>query len=359
MAEKVLMKGNEAIAEAAIRAGCRYYFGYPITPQTEVSEYMARRMPEVNGYFVQAESEVAAINMVHGAASAGGRAMTSSSSPGIALKQETISYMAGAEVPAVIVNMARGGPGCGSIQGAQGDYFQSTRGGGNGDYNLIVLAPNSVQELADLTVLAFDLADRYRNPVMLLGDGIIGQMMEAVELPPEKTELPDKPWAANGNRTEVKRPRNLIHSVYMVPTELEKHNVRLQQKYAGMTAQEIRWEEIATQDADVVLVAYGISSRICETTVEIGREAGLKVGLLRPITLWPFPYQQISNLAATAKAFLAVEMSAGQMVQDLRLAVNGAAEVRHFGRMGSVVHTSEEILDKVREIMKKGGEKHG
>jgi 2-oxoglutarate ferredoxin oxidoreductase subunit alpha len=347
------MKGNEAIAEAAVRAGCRYYFSYPITPQTEINEYMARRMPEVNGQFIQAESEIAAINMVFGASGAGGRAMTSSSSPGIALKQEGISYLAGSELPAVIINIARGGPGIGSIQGAQSDYFQSVKGGGNGDYHTIVLAPCSAQEYADLTVLAFDLADCWRNPVIVLGDGIIAQMMEPVVLPPFREYVPDKPWAVNGTRKENKRGSNLVHSAYMAPEQLERHNLRLQEKYRKAAAQEARFEEVLTEDAELILVAYGISARICESVVERGREQGIKLGLLRPITLWPFPSAHLRKLAGQTSRFLCVELSAGQMVEDVRLGINGAAQVSHFGRMGSMVHTAETVLAHVVELLGK------
>ncbi len=356
MAEKVIMKGNDAVSEAALRAGCRCYFSYPITPQTEINEYMARKMPALGGCFIQAESEVAAVNMVFGASGAGARAMTSSSSPGIALKQEGISYLAGSELPAVIINIARGGPGIGSIQGAQADYFQSVKGGGNGDYNVIVLAPYSVQEYADLTVLAFELADKYRNPVLLLGDGIIAQMMEPVELPPAREYTPDKPWATNGRRGENGRGSNLIHSAYMAPEQLEPHNIRLQEKYRRIAETETCWEESHTGDADLILVAYGISARICENVVEKAREAGLKIGLLRPVTLWPFPAARLRELAGTAGRFLSVELSAGQMVEDVERAVNGAARVAHYGRMGAMVHTPDEILAAARGMLQDKGE---
>ena len=355
--EQVIMKGNEAVAEAAVRAGCRYYFSYPITPQTEINEYMARRMPEAGGVFVQAESEIGAINMVFGASGAGGRAMTSSSSPGIALKQEGITYLAGSELPAVIINIARGGPGIGSIQGAQSDYFQSVKGGGNGDYHVIVLAPYSVQEFADLTTLAFELADRWRNPVIVLGDGVIAQMMEPVRVPPFQDHVPDKPWAVNGARRELGRGSNLVHSAYMVPEDLERHNIRLQAKYRDAAEWEVRFEESMTEDAELVLVAYGISARICETVLEKARERGMKLGLLRPITLWPFPTARLRELARKVPRFLCVELSAGQMVEDVRLAVNGAAAVTHFGRMGSVVHTPEEVLERAAGLLcRQGGE---
>jgi 2-oxoglutarate ferredoxin oxidoreductase subunit alpha len=347
------MKGNEAIAEAAVRAGCRYYFSYPITPQTEINEYMARRMPGLGGQFVQAESEIGAINMVFGASGAGGRAMTSSSSPGIALKQEGISYLAGSELPAVIINIARGGPGIGSIQGAQSDYFQSVKGGGNGDYHVIVLAPYSVQEYADLTRLAFTLADRWLNPVIVLGDGIIAQMMEPVNLPAFSEYSPDKLWAVNGSRRENRRGSNLVHSAYMAPEQLERHNIRLQAKYRDAARQETRFEETLTADAEMVLVAYGISARICESVVERAREGGIKLGLLRPVTLWPFPSDRLAELARHVPHFLCVELSAGQMVEDVRLGVNGTARVSHFGRMGSMVHTPEDVLAHARTLLGK------
>lgn len=349
LAEKILMKGNEAIGEAAIVAGCRYYFGYPITPQSELIEYMARRLPQVDGVFLQAESEVAAINMVYGAGGAGARVMTSSSSPGISLKQEGISYIAGAEVPCVIVNMVRGGPGLGSIQPGQCDYFQATKGGGHGDYHNIVLAPNSVQELVDLTILAFDLADRYRNPVMILGDGALGQMMEPVEFKSSNIQPVAKPWATTGLRGR-KEP-NLTNSLYIVPDELEKHNAKLQQKYSMVRENEPRYEILHTEDAELVLVAYGITSRIAQSAMEKAREQGLKVGLLRPITLWPFPVEPFREIAPKATAFLALEMSAGQMVEDVRLAVNGFKPVYHFGRLGGNIPSPKEILGEIIKLM--------
>jgi len=347
--EKVLMKGNEAIGEAAIIAGCRHYFGYPITPQSELIEYMARRMPQVNGVFLQAESEIAAINMVYGAAGAGARVMTSSSSPGISLKQEGISYIAGAELPCVIVNMVRGGPGLGSIQPSQCDYFQATKGGGHGDYHNIVLTPNSVQELVDMTILAFDLADKYRNPVMLLGDGALGQMMEPVEFRPVELLAPAKPWAATGLKGRSKP--NVINSLYIQADALEKHNIHLQQKYSVIRDNEFRYETIHTEDAELVLVAYGITSRIAHSAMNKARKQGMKVGLFRPITVWPFPAQPLAELAVKAKAFLALELSAGQMVEDVRLAVNGLRPVSHYGRLGGMIPTPNEILDQITKIM--------
>ncbi|MFW5729290.1 MAG: 3-methyl-2-oxobutanoate dehydrogenase subunit VorB [Spirochaetota bacterium] len=322
MGAKVLMKGNEAIAAAAIKGGCRYFFGYPITPQNEIPEYMSRELPKVGGVFLQAESEVAAINMVYGAAGAGARVMTSSSSPGISLKQEGISYIVGSEVPCVIVNMMRGGPGLGGIQPAQGDYFQSTRGGGNGDYSMIVLAPASVQEAADMMAEAFDLADLYRNPVMLLGDGMIGQMMEPVEFrEPPKRELPSKEWATNG--TGGTR--------------------RLQAKYAIMREKEVRYELFHVEDAEIVFVAYGTASRIVKNVVKTLRSEGVKAGLLRPITLWPFPMQGFDELPPSVRALVTVEMSHGQMVDDVRIAANGRWPVGFHGRSGGMLPIEADI----------------
>lgn len=355
MADKVLMKGNEAIGEAAIVAGCRHYFGYPITPQTELTEYMARRMPKVDGVFLQAESEIAAINMVYGAAGAGARVMTSSSSPGVSLKQEGISYICGAELPCVIVNMMRGGPGLGSIQPAQGDYFQATKGGGHGDYHNIVLAPNSVQELVDMTILSFDIADQYRNPVMLLGDGALGQMMEPADFQVTQSAPPvEKPWAATGLQGRTKP--NIINSLFLKPEILEEHNKKLQKKYALIKDTEVRYEEIKTEDAELILVAYGITSRIARSAMEKARSEGMKVGMLRPITLWPFPELPIAKLADSAQAFLTLELSAGQMVEDVRLAVNGAKPVYFYGRTGGMIPTPKEIYDQITTIMNdKGG----
>lgn len=349
MAEKILMKGNEAIGEAAIVAGCRHYFGYPITPQSELIEYMARRLPQVNGVFLQAESEVSAINMVYGAAGAGARVMTSSSSPGISLKQEGISYMAGAELPCVIVNVVRGGPGLGSIQPGQCDYFQATKGGGHGDYHNIVLAPNSVQEMVDYTVLAFDLADTYRNPVMILGDGALGQMMEPASFPAAGGKQVAKPWASTGLRGRSEP--NIINSLHIQAPDLEKHNIHLQKKYALIQEKEARWETLNTEDAELVLVAYGITSRIAQSAMEKARAQGMKVGLFRPITAWPFPTAALAPLAKKAAAFLAVELSAGQMVEDVRLAVNGAKPVHFYGRMGGMICSPQEVFSQIVKIM--------
>lgn len=348
MAEKIIMKGNEAIGEAAIVAGCRHYFGYPITPQTELTEYMAKKLPLVNGVFLQAESEVAAINMVYGAAGTGVRVMTSSSSPGISLKQEGISYIAGAELPCVIVNMMRGGPGLGSIQPSQSDYFQTTKGGGHGDYRNIVLAPNSVQELVDFTILAFDLADQYRNQVFVLGDGALGQMMEPLEFKPIYTKPVDKPWAARGLGT--RKTPNIINSLYLKPEQLEAHNIKLQKKYQIITENETRWEEYNTQDAELVIVAYGITSRIASSAMQMARADGLKVGMLRPQTLWPFPSEPLNKLADNASAFLTVELSAGQMVEDVKLSVNGKKPVYFYGRTGGMIPNPKEIYQEIKKI---------
>ena len=344
-----MMKGNEAIAEAAVQAGCRYFFGYPITPQNEIPEYMSARLPEVGGAFIQAESEVSAINMVYGAAGTGARVMTSSSSPGISLKQEGISYIVGAQLPCVIVNIVRGGPGLGSIQPAQSDYFQATRGGGHGDYYMPVLAPASVQEAVELTQRAFDIADQYRTPVMLLGDGIIGQMMEPVEMPEYKPrELPAKTWAATGEWKEgCDRERAVINSLYIEPDVCEKHNEMLFGRYAEITKNETMVATEMMDDAEIAVVAYGTTARIALTAVRRAREEGVKVGLIRPITLWPFPSETIAEAAKHVKHFITVEMSMGQMVQDVRLAVNGAAPVSFFGRTGGMVPGVREIYEQI------------
>lgn len=346
--KKILMKGNEACVEAAIEAGCRFYAGYPITPQNEIPECMSWRMPEVGGVFIQAESELAAINMVYGAAAAGARAMTSSSSPGISLKQEGISFLVGAELPAVIVNIQRGGPGLGNISGSQADYFQAVKGGGHGDYRLLVLAPYSVQELWDLTMLAFDKADEYRNPIMILCDGIIGQMMEPLEQRPYSSpeNLPPKTWAVTGAKG---RKPNVIKSLYMGEGELERRNYLLQAKYQRMKDREVRFEEFMTEDAEIVLVAFGITARICITAIRRLREEGIKAGLLRPITLWPFPEKRLNELSLKIKTFLVVELNAGQMVEDVRLAVKDA-EVLFYGRPGGALINPDELRNKIFEI---------
>ena len=357
--EVVLMKGNEAIAHAAIRCGCDGYFGYPITPQSEVIETLAELKPwETTGMqVVQAESELASIYMVYGAAGAGKRAMTSSSSPGIALMQEGITYMAGAEVPGVFVNVQRGGPGLGTIQPSQGDYFQATRGGGNGDYKVIVLAPSSVQEMADFVDLAFELAFKYRNPAMILSDGVIGQMMEKVVLPPFKPRRTDEeviaqcPWASTGKPKN--RERVVITSLELKPEIMEQRNIALQEKYAKIQENEVRFEEQQMDDAEYAIVAFGSAARIAEKSVEIAREQGIKVGLFRPITLFPFPEKQIAALSKKVKGILVAEINAGQMVQDVRLAVNGAVPVEQFGRLGGIVPDPEEIVEALKEkIMK-------
>lgn len=350
MANKVLMKGNEALAEAAIRSGCRHFFGYPITPQTEVSAYMAKKMPKVGGTFLQAESEIAAINMVYGAGGAGARVMTSSSSPGISLKQEGISYIAGADVPCVIVNIVRGGPGLGGIQPAQSDYYQAVKGGGHGDYHLVVLAPSSVQEMVDLTSDAFDIGDRYRCPVMIMGDGMLGQMMEPVEFKDtDISALPEKPWATVG--TGMKRKRNIINSLFIDPKDLEDLVIERQKKYDEIEKNEVRYEAVDTEDADIVIVAYGTTSRIAKTAMAKAKKKGIKVGIIRPITLWPFPYEAFEKaLSGSKKTFLTVEMSTGQMVDDVKIAVNGRADVRFYGRTGGVVPTPNEILSEIEKI---------
>lgn len=351
MGELRLMKGNEAIAEAAIRAGIDAYFGYPITPQSEVLEYLMQERPEERTGMVvlQAESEIAAINMVYGAAGTGKKVMTSSSSPGISLKQEGISYIAGAELPCLIVNVVRGGPGLGTIQPSQADYFQSTKGGGHGDYRLIVLAPASVQEMADFVSLAMDLAFKYRNPALILSDGVIGQMMEKVELkePVPRTDYFDESWVINGKKPG--RERNVITSLDLDPYKEEKHNLRLQAKYQKIKEKEVRFEEIMVEDAEYIIVAYGSSARISQKAIKLAREKGIKAGLLRPITLFPFPEVRISELADIVKGFLSVEMSAGQMVEDVRLAVNGRKPVQHFGRYGGVIPSPDEVLKALEE----------
>jgi 2-oxoglutarate ferredoxin oxidoreductase subunit alpha len=350
--EKKLMKGNEAIAEAAIQAGCKHYFGYPITPQSEVAAYFAMRMPQddVKGVFLQAESEVAAINMVYGAASTGHRVMTSSSSPGISLKLEGISYIAGAELPAVIVNIVRGGPGLGNIQPAQSDYFQSVKGGGHGDYRLIVLAPASVQEMFDLTAHAFDLADKYRNPAMILGDGNLGQMMEPVEIKPNLRKVNiNHEWALTGCKG---RKKNITTSIHMGAELLNKHNLKLQDKYNIIAENEVMYEDYKLDDAEHVIVAYGIMSRVAKTAINKLRENGIKAGLLRPITVWPFPTKRIEELATKVKDFHVVELSLGQMVEDVRLAVNGKKDVFLHCATGGVVLTPMQVYEQFMQNIK-------
>jgi len=346
---KILMKGNEALAEAAIRAGCKAFFGYPITPQNEVPGYMADQLPLRGGVYLQAESEVAAINMVYGAAGAGARVMTSSSSPGISLKQEGISYIAAAELPCVIANVMRCGPGLGGIQPSQGDYFQAVKGGGHGDYRLIVLAPGSVQEMAELTTLAFDLADKWRNPVMILSDGILGQMMEPVEFPEDYQPLEvEKPWATTGAKG---RERNIVNTLDIIPESLEKKVEKLLEKYERIKREEVRWKEEGTEDAEIILVGYGTSARIARSAMEQARRKGLKVGSFRPITLFPFPEERLRALAGPGRQFLAVEMSAGQMIEDVRLAVEGRSPVHLCRRLGGMVPTPEDVLAKIQELV--------
>lgn len=352
--EKRLMKGNEAIGEAAIRAGCTAYFGYPITPQNELTAYMAKNMIDNKRTFIQAESEVAAINMVYGAAATGARAMTSSSSPGISLKQEGISYACGADLPLVVVNVMRSGPGLGGIVPSQADYFQSTRGGGHGDYYHFVLAPKSVQEAADLTYEAFDLADEWRMPAMVLADGLIGQMMEGVVLPEKRdlSKLPKKPWAV-GHQAEQHRAINHVTSINLVPAELEATVRARFERYAKIKASLQRYEEVNTDSSELILVAYGTASRIALGALELAKADGIDVGLLRPITLWPYPEKRIVELAQKGKRFLVLEMSMGQMVEDVRLAVNGRAQVDFYGRTGGMIPTEDEVYAEIRRILKK------
>lgn len=349
------MKGNEAIGEAAIRAGCRFYFGYPITPQTEVAEYLARRLPEVGGTFVQAESEVAVPNMLYGAAGTGERVMTSTSSPGMSLMMEGLSYLAGAELPCVIVNVMRAGPGLGGILPSQGDYFQATKGGGHGDYRCPVLAPWSVQEVTDLVQDAFDLADFYRNPVLVLADGLIGQMMEPVEFQEDRRPckaLPDKrAWAARGWKGD--RPRAIINSLFLDPEDLERHNRNLRAKYDAMVRDEVRFAEVGTdQDYEVLIVAYGTVARVCKTAQEDLAEAGVRAGLLRPITLFPFPYEAVRRAADKARAVLVVELSTGQMVEDVQMAVMGRRPVHFYGRQGGMLPSPEAVAEQVRAVLR-------
>ncbi len=350
--KQILMTGNEACGEGAIQAGCRFYAGYPITPQNELTAYMSKRMDELGGVFIQAESELAAINMVFGASVVGARAMTSSSSPGISLKQEGISYLAACELPAVIINIMRGGPGLGNIAPAQGDYFQATKGGGHGDYHMIVLAPASVTELMKFTSLAFDLADKYRTPVMVLGDGILGQMMEAVpisagEIKNPKSKNSKKPWALTGCKN---RKPNIIKSLYLGEGTLEALNKRLQQRYKLIKSEEIRFETINTEDAEIVLVAYGTTSRIAKAVMKTARKNGKKIGFIRPITLWPFPTKLIERIAKKIKTYLVVEMSTGQMLEDITLAAKGKCAVKFYGRTGGGVPTEEEILKQIESL---------
>lgn len=349
MGEIRFMKGNEALAEGAIRAGLQGYFGYPITPQSEVIEYLAAEQPNHDYILLQAESEVASINMLYGGAAAGSRVMTTTSSPGYSLMQEGVSYIACAELPCVVANVARGGPGLGTIQPGQGDYFQAVKGGGHGDYKQIVLAPNSVQDMVDLTILAFELADRYRTPVLILSDGAIGQMMEKVELPEPIKYKPDKPWATTGKTKD--RERNIITSLYIQSDDMEKKNLHLQKKFAEIEKKEVRFEEYKVDDAELIITAYGVTSRTSKKIVDLARDAGIKLGLHRPITLWPFPSDRISELAGTGRvrAFFSIEMSVGQMVEDVRLAVNGQKPTFFYGRTGGIIPTPEEVLEFIKK----------
>ncbi len=344
------MKGNEAFAAAAIKGGCRYFFGYPITPQNELPEYMSRELPKAGGCFLQAESEIAAINMVYGAACAGARVMTSSSSPGIALKQEGISFLASAELPCVIINVSRAGPGIGGIQPGQADYYQSTRGGGNGDYQVIVYAPASIQEAVELTANAFETADYYRNPVMILGDGMIGQMMEPVELrAPKKRELPPKIWALTGTRGQ--RSHNTIKSLALEPDDLEEVNLKLKAKYDVIRKNEVQYEAFHLEDAEIVFVAYGTVSRIVKAVIEELSSLNIKAGLIRPITLWPFPFEVFDTLSSKTKCVMSIEMSLGQMVDDVKIAVKGRVPVEFYGRSGGNIPSPEAIVEKTKEIL--------
>ena len=354
MADKVLMKGNEAIAEAAILAGCRHYFGYPITPQTEIAAYMAKRMPKIGGTFLQAESEIAAINMVYGVSSAGKRVMTSSSSPGISLKSEGISYLAGADLPALVVNCQRGGPGLGGIQPSQSDYFQATRGGGHGDYHMIVPAPASVQEMAQLTIRGFELADEYRMTTMILADGTIGQMMEPVSFDFEIKEAPAKPWATTG--TGMKRAHNIVNSLYLTPEVLEVKNIERFEKYDMIAEKEALAEEYMLDDAEIVIAAFGIAARVAKNAVNAARAEGIKVGLIRPITLWPFPVKTFQKALGTAKQFISVELSMGQMIEDVRLATECKVPVTLCKRVGGMIPSPEEVFAAIREAAGKAGE---
>ncbi len=349
MSEKVLMKGNEALGEAALRAGCRHFFGYPITPQTELSAYLSKKMPKVGGTFLQAESEIAAINMVLGAAGSGVRAMTSSSSPGISLKSEGVSYIAGSDVPALIINVQRGGPGLGSIQPSQSDYWQATKALGHGDFQLFVLAPSTVQEMADFVALAFETAEKYRMPAMILSDGMLGQMMEPVVFPDE-TEIHegDKSWAACGHKNA--RKHNVVNSLYIEAKDLEKTVVERYERYEKVKANEQRSESYLTEDADIVIVAFGASSRVSRSAVNAARAKGIKAGLFRPVTLWPYPETELEKIVPTAKKFLVVEMNMGQMIEDVKLVVGGRKPVEFFGRTGGIIPTPGEILEAIEKM---------
>lgn len=348
MAEKVLMKGNEAIAEAAIKAGCRHYFGYPITPQTEIAAYMAKRMPKIGGTFLQAESEIAAINMVYGVSSAGKRVMTSSSSPGVALKSEGLSYLAGSDLPAFVVNVQRGGPGLGGIQPSQSDYFQATKAGGHGDFRMIVLAPASVQEMADLTIKGFELADEYRMTSMILADGTMGQMMEPVEIRDDaEIKTFDKTWAVTG--TKMEREHNIVNSLYLKPEQLEKENFARFERYKKIEENEVMYEEFMMDDAEICIVAFGIAARVSQNAVAEARKQGIKAGMIRPITLWPFPKKRLYEASKTVKTFISVELSMGQMVEDIELATKCTRPVMLCNRVGGMIPSPEEVLQKIKE----------
>ena len=354
MADKVLMKGNEAIAEAALHAGCRHYFGYPITPQTEIAAYMAKRMPKIGGTFLQAESEIAAINMVYGVASAGYRVMTSSSSPGISLKGEGLSYLAGSDLPALIVNVQRGGPGLGGIQPSQSDYFQATRGAGHGDFHMIVLAPASVQEMAELTVKGFELADTYRMTSMILADGTMGQMMEPVSLEDlEVKPAPEKPWATNG--TKLARPHNIVNSLSLIPDELEQLNFARYERYRMVEENETMYEEYMMEDAEICIAAFGIAARVSKNAINEARKQGIKVGMIRPITLWPFPKTVFRRAADQVKSIISVELSMGQMIEDVRLATECRVPVTLCNRVGGMIPSPEQVLEAIKNAAKNGG----
>ena len=353
MTDKVLMKGNEALAEAAIMAGCRHYFGYPITPQTEVAAYMAKRMPKIGGTFLQAESEIAAINMVYGVAAAGYRVMTSSSSPGIALKSEGLSYLAGADLPALVINVQRGGPGLGGIQPSQSDYFQATKAGGYGDFRMIVLAPASVQEMADLTVKGFDLADKYRVTSMILADGTMGQMMEPVSLNYGEPTKYDKSWAVTG--TECARPHNIVNSLFLQPDELEKFNFTRYERYQQIEENETMYEEYMMEDAEICVVAFGISARVAKNAIVQARAEGIKVGMIRPITLWPFPKAPMLKAAEKVHTFISVEMSMGQMIEDIELAIRCRRPVKLCNRVGGMIPSPDQVYASIVETAKEGG----
>ena len=355
MADKVLMKGNEAIAEAAIIAGCRHYFGYPITPQTEIAAYMAKKMPKIGGVFLQAESEIAAINMVYGVAAAGRRVMTSSSSPGISLKSEGLSYMAGSDLPALVVNVQRGGPGLGGIQPSQADYFQATRGSGHGDYHMIVLAPASVQEMAELTVKGFELADTYRMTSMILADGTMGQMMEPVSLEFDVKPAPEKPWATVG--TKLERKHNIVNSLSLVPEELEQLNFARYEKYNYIKENEAMYEEYLMDDAEYAIAAFGIASRVAKNAVNEARKQGIKVGMIRPITLWPFPVAPFKKAADKVKAIISVELSMGQMIEDVKLATDCKVPVTLCNRVGGMIVSPEQVLEAIKKVAENGGAK--